>query len=65
MLRFFGLAGMASLFLLISPQFRETVLNGLGTAVLALGQYSPYSYIALALFVGGAAVWSMAAPKPQ
>jgi hypothetical protein len=56
---------MASLFLLISPSLRGSVFFGLDQATIQMGKYSPYSYIALALALGAAAVWSLASPKPQ
>lgn len=52
-------------FLLISPSLRGTVLFGISRGMFELAKYSPYSYIALALAVGGGAVWSMTSPKPQ
>lgn len=56
---------MAGGFLLISPSLRGTVLFGIGRATFELAKYSPFSYIALAVALGMAAVWSMATPKPQ
>jgi hypothetical protein len=56
---------MASLFLLISPSLRGSVLFGLDQATFTMVKYSPYSYIALALALGAVAVWSLASPKPQ
>jgi hypothetical protein len=56
---------MATVFLAISSSFRETVLSGLGQAVLVLTQYSPWSYIGLALALGVFAVKSLAPVKPQ
>lgn len=65
MLRAISIFGMASLFLLISPSLRGSVFFGLDQATIQMGKYSPYSYIALALALGAAAVWSLASPKPQ
>ena len=65
MTRFISLLGMASGFLLISPSFRGTVLGGLGQAILVLGQYSPWSYIALALTLSVFAAKSLAPAKPK
>jgi hypothetical protein len=63
--KFLSLLGMAIGFLAISPSFRGSVLNGLGQATLALSEYSPWSYMALALAIGVFAVKSLAAPKPR
>jgi hypothetical protein len=65
MLRILGAFTMAAAFLLISPSLRESVLKGLGQATLELAKYSPYSYIALAVFLGVFAVKSLAVPKAQ
>ncbi len=65
LLRFISLLGMTGGFLLISPSLRGTVLFGISRGMFELAKYSPYSYIALALAVGGGAVWSMTSPKPQ
>lgn len=65
MLRVISIFGMASLFLLISPSLRGSVLFGLGRATFELAKYSPYSYIALALALGTCAVMSLAPSKPQ
>ena len=56
---------MTSGFLLISPPLRGNVLKGLAVAMLEMGKYSPYSYIALALVLGFGAVKSLAAPKAR
>jgi len=65
MLRVISLLGLAGGFLLISPPLRGSALDGLGMVMLQMGKYSPYSYIALALSLGFAAVWSLATPKAQ
>ena len=57
--------GFSVLFLLISPSLRGSVLFGLGRATFELAKYSPYSYIVLALFLGVAAVKSLAPARPQ
>jgi hypothetical protein len=57
--------GFGALFLLISPSLRESVLFGLGQAMLQLSKYSPYSYIGLAMVLGAGAVKSLATPRPQ
>jgi len=57
--------GMTGGFLLISPSFRGSVLNGLGSITSEMSKYGPYSYIALAVAVGVYAVKSLASPKPQ
>src|ERR1035438_8842481 len=49
MIRALALSGLAGGFLMISPPFRTTVLNGIGIAVNPLNHYSPLSYIALAI----------------
>jgi len=56
---------MSSGFLIISPPFRASALNGLGLAIFQLDKYSPWSYIALALALGYLAVKSLAPAKPQ
>ena len=65
MTRFIALLAMATGFLLISPSFRGTVLDGLTQSILVLGQYSPWSYIALALTLSVCAVKSLSPEKPQ
>ena len=52
-------------FLLISPSLRGTVMFGLSKVMFEMAQYSPYSYVVLALTLGCGAVMSMSAPKPQ
>jgi hypothetical protein len=56
---------MAGGFLVISPSLRGTALFGLGQATFFLDKYSPYSYILLALGLGGAAIFSLTSSKPQ
>ena len=54
MLRACSLLGMTVLFLVISPGFRGTVLNGIAQAFAGLDKYSPYSYAGVGLaLVGG------------
>lgn len=65
MLRLMAIFGMGAGFLLISPSFRESVLNALGSATLEIAKYSPYSYILMAIVLGVGAVRSLAAPRPQ
>ena len=66
MLRIFGLTGLAVGFLVISPPFRMTVLNGVGSAVNTLNNYSPLSYIALGIvLLSGAAVSLHSSPRPR
>jgi hypothetical protein len=60
-----SLLGMTGGFLAISPSLRGTALNGLGRAVFVLDQYSPYSYIGLAIVLGVAAIMSLSNPRPQ
>ena len=52
-------------FLVISPPFRGSALSLLAQGMFIMDKYSPYSYILLAITLGVAAVWSLAAPKPQ
>jgi len=52
-------------FLLISPSLRGSALNVLGSATFVLGQYSPYSYIALVLMLGAGAILSLSSAKPH
>ena len=56
---------MTGAFLFISPPLRGSTLAGLGHIVFFLDQYSPYSYILLAIALGVGAVWSLASEKPQ
>jgi hypothetical protein len=65
MIRVISLLGMAGGFLAISPPLRGSALKGLALAMLEMGKYSPYSYIALALALGFGAVRSMATPKAR
>jgi hypothetical protein len=65
MLRIISIFGMAALFLFISPSLRGTVLFGLGKTTFAISQYSPYSYILIALMLGAGAVMSLAPAKPH
>jgi cell division protein FtsW (lipid II flippase) len=45
MLRAFGLFGLGGLFLIISPDFRETLLGGIASGLDQMAQNSPWSYI--------------------
>ena len=63
MLRTFGLMGLAGGFLVISQPFRMTVLNGVGSAVNTLNQYSPLSWVALGIVVLGGAALSLHSPQ--
>ena len=65
MIRVMSLLGMTSGFLLISPSLRGSALNVLGRATFALDKYSPYSYIAMALVLGAAAILSLSSAKPR
>lgn len=53
MLRMCSLFGMAGGFLIISPELRGTVLNGIAQAAAGLAKYSPYSYAVVALALLG------------
>jgi hypothetical protein len=55
---------MASAFLLISPSLRTTVLTALSQAIFLLSQFSPWSYIALALTLSIFVAKSLAPVKP-
>ena len=58
--------GLGGGFIVISPSFRMTVLNGIGSAVNTLNHYSPLSYIALAIvLLGGAAFSLYSPPRPH
>ena len=48
MVRAISLLGFGGVFLLISPDFRGSVLGGLATGVNGLNEYSPWSYVACA-----------------
>jgi hypothetical protein len=65
MIRVMSLLGMTSGFLIISPSLRGSALNVLGRATFVLDQYSPYSYIALALALGVGAILSLSSSKPR
>ena len=56
---------MASVFLLISEPLRTSVLSVLSQAILLLWQFSPWSYIAVALTVSICVIKSLAPVKPQ
>jgi len=57
MARAVGLFGFTGGFLVISPQLRQSLLDGLGRGVDLAQQYSPYSYAGIALAVlGGVAL---------
>ncbi len=62
MLRALALTGMGGGFMVISPSFRMTVLTGIGAAVNALNNYSPFSYIAVGLLLLCGAAYSVYAP---
>ena len=51
MIRILALFGMAAGFLMISPKLRDTVFSAFSSSVQGLDQYSPYSYVALAVVV--------------
>ena len=55
--------GLAGGFLAISQPFRVTVLNGVGSAVNTLNQYSPLSWVALGIVVLGGAALSLHSPQ--
>ena len=65
MIRLMSLLGMTGGFLLISPSLRGSALNGIGRAMFTMDQFSPYSYIVLAIVVGVGAVWSLSSPRPH
>src|ERR1039458_9758984 len=48
-IRALALMSLGGGFLVISPPFRMTVLNGIGSAVNTLIYYSPLSYIAIGI----------------
>ena len=65
MIRALALMGLGGGFIAISPAFRMTVLNGIGSAVNTLNYYSPLSYIALAIVLLGAAYSVYSPPRPH
>ena len=66
MIRALALIAFGGGFLVISPPFRMTVLNGIGAAVNTLNYYSPLSYIALGtVLIGGAALSLYSTPRPH
>jgi hypothetical protein len=54
MIRGLSLTAMAGSFLMISPNLRNTVLDGYAQAGLTMDAHSPYSYIGLGVAVLGA-----------
>jgi hypothetical protein len=65
MIRVISLLGMTSGFLIISPSLRGSALLVLGRVIFVFDQYRPYSYVVAALVLGTAAIFSLAAEKPQ
>ncbi len=66
MLRALALTGLAFGFLGISPNLRNTVMDGVAAATGTLDAYSPVSYVALAgLFVFGFLVYLRGASAPR
>ncbi len=66
MLRFMGIFGLGTIFLVISPKFRESALAGLAFVVKAIVDYGPYSYVVLALAgIGGMAIALKSVPRPR
>jgi hypothetical protein len=65
MIRAISLLGMTGGFLVISPSLRGTALVALGQVTFTIDRYSPFSYIALALGLGVAVVFSLASPKSR
>jgi hypothetical protein len=53
MIRALGILGLGGSFLAISPILREDVFSGARKLTGTLNQYSPYSYIAVALCLFG------------
>jgi hypothetical protein len=51
--------GFAGAFLMISPDLRNTVLDGVNFATVFVQQYSPYSYFAAAVLLFGGATFSL------
>lgn len=66
MTRALGLCGFAGVFLLISPQLREAVVDRAGSSITLMHQYSPYSYVGLVLVIlGGATVTLVSGSTPR
>ena len=66
MARALGIFGFTGGFLLISPNLRQAVLDGVSSSVGMLQQYSPYSYVGVVLAVfGGVSLFLMSGSKPR
>lgn len=66
MTRVIGLLGFAGAFLVISPDLRKTVLDAANITMVFIEQYSPYSYLGVAVLVlGGATVTLRAGQNPR
>lgn len=59
MVRILGLFGLAVLFLTISADLRNSLMELLAKAVQGLENYSPWSYAAVALAVIGGFLFSL------
>lgn len=59
MLRMFSLLGLGSGFLMISPKLRDGLLQQFTQGLASLDEYSPYSYVALALVILGGLMLSL------
>ncbi|MGA2117552.1 MAG: hypothetical protein ABSH56_22675 [Bryobacteraceae bacterium] len=53
MIRAFGILGLGGSFLAISPKLRDDLFSGVHKLTGTLNEYSPYSYIAVALCLFG------------
>lgn len=59
MLRAFSLLGFGGGFLIISPKLRDGLVREFTQAMGSLNDYSPYSYIGLALAILGGLMLSL------
>jgi len=66
MTRALGLFGFTGGFLVISPQLRQTLVDGAMSSLGIVQQYSPYSYIAAILAVlGGVSLVLVSGSAPR
>jgi hypothetical protein len=65
MARVFAWFAMAGGFLVISPKLRDTIMAGFAQANSGLEQYSPYSYIGVAVGVLALAVMWFSKSSPN
>ena len=66
MIRAIGLFGLTGGFLMLSPNFRNTLVEGFQNGVVAMDQHSPYSYVVAAIAaIGGFMVFVYKSSQPR